>query len=69
MIELKGIIVFSDAGHKHVDVVVCVDNAASHERHRFGVDVEPNRGRIITFLAEHYGIKPGEIVWLAHIVL
>ena len=66
-IELKGIIVFYAGGHKHVEVVVCVDNAAGCERHLFGVDVEPNRGKIITFLAVMYDVLPSEIVWPDHI--
>ena len=69
MIELKGIIRFRNGGHRYVDLVVIVDGSARHEVHRFGVDVKPNRGKIITFLAAMYSVRPGAIVWPSHIEL
>lgn len=69
MIELKGIIVFYAQGHKHVDVVVAEDPYGRHQRHRLGVDIEINRGRILTFLGAIYDVPPGDIIWPAHIEL
>lgn len=68
MVELKGIMVFSDKGHKHVDVVVCVDNADRYDNHRLGVDVKVNRGMVLKFLSEKYGVPAGDIVWPGHIM-
>jgi len=69
LIELKGIVQYYDEGHKYVDVVVTEDQAVKRERHRVGVDIEVNHGKIITFLSELYGVTPGDIVWPGHIKL
>lgn len=68
-IELRGIIQHHDGGHKYVDVVVTEGNPHIYVTHRVGVDIVVNRGKILAFLAGHYGIKPGDIVWPAHIML
>ena len=69
MIEVRGIIQFSKDGHRHVDIVVAGAKPVGHERIPFGVDIKPNRGKIITFLAAMYDVIPGDIVWPAHIEL
>ena len=69
MIELHGVIQFKDGGHTFVDVVVMVGGSGRHVKHRLGVDIVVNRGRIITFLGKIYGVPPGDIVWPAHIEL
>jgi len=69
LIELKGVIQYYDQGHKLVDVVVSEAKESPHRRHRVGVDIKVNRGKIITFLAGIYGIDPGGIVWPDHIDL
>lgn len=67
MIELRGIIQASDNGHELVDLVVTEHRPDKYKRHHMGVDVQVNRGKIITFLGDLYGVPPGEIVWPAHI--
>lgn len=67
MIELKGIIQSYDQGQKQVQVVVKDDSHVQHVVHQVGVDIEVNRGKILTFLASMYGIPPGQIVWPEHI--
>lgn len=69
MIELKGIIVFYDQDHKHVDVVVAEDPYGRYRQHRLGVDIKPNRGKILTFLGAIYDVPPGDIIWPDHIEL
>lgn len=69
MIELKGIVQRYDLGHKYVEVVIIEDNPDIYKRHRMGVDIKVNRGKILTFLAGLYSIPPGEIVWPEHIIL
>lgn len=68
-VELKGIIQYSDQGHKNVQVVVKGDSHVQHVVHTVGVDITVNRGKILTFLAGLYSIPPGEIVWPDHIIL
>lgn len=68
-IELRGIIQSLNGGHRYVDLVVIEDRPDKYKRHRMGVDIEVNRGKILAFLGWHYGILPGEIVWPGHIVL
>lgn len=66
-ITLKGIIQYSDGGHEHVQVMVVEDDDVPYVLHEVGVDVEVNRGKILTFLSAMYGILPDEIVWPGHI--
>lgn len=66
-VELRGIVQFYDNGHRHVQVVVKDKAEVQDVVHEVGIDIEVNRGRIITFLSGLYGIPPGEIVWPAHI--
>lgn len=68
-IVLRAIEVVSVGGQKHVNVVVAVGNASNYKKHHVGVDINVNRGRIITFLSTMYSIPPGEIHWPSHIVL
>ena len=68
-IELRGIVRYRDLGHEHVAVVVIEDRPDNYAQHRLGVDIKVNRGTIIKFLADLYGIPRGEIVWPEHIVL
>lgn len=67
MIELKGIIKYYDNGHKHVDVVVKEDDSVAAVKHQMGVDINVNRGKILTFLAALYEVKPSDIVWPKYI--
>lgn len=67
IIELHGIIQYYDNGHEYVDLVVNEDNAAQANKVRMGVDIDLNRGKILTFLAAMYGVQPGAIVWPDHI--
>ena len=67
MIELRGIIRSKEDDHELVELVVTEHRPDKYKRHRFGVDVKPNRGKIITFLAGAYGVPAGDIVWPAHI--
>ncbi|MBA7494514.1 hypothetical protein ES702_05090 [subsurface metagenome] len=68
-IELRGIIVHRNGGHKYVDLVVTEDRPDKYRKHRMGVDIKLNRGKINTFLSGVYGIKPGDIVWPGHITI
>jgi len=68
-IELRGVVKFQDAGHEHTDLVVTEGRPDRYKTHHMGVDVEANRGKIITFLGELYDVPPGDIVWPDHIVL
>lgn len=63
IIELRGIIQFYNAGHKHVQVVVAEDSNVQHAVHLVGIDIVVNRGIILNFLAERYSVPPGKIVW------
>lgn len=67
MIELRGIIQYCANGHRLVDLVVTEGRPDKYKRHRMGVDIKLNRGKIITFLGELYNVPPGEIVWPDHI--
>lgn len=67
LVALHGIVTFYDNGHEYVDLVVTEDNEVQAIKVRMGVDIELNRGKILTFLSALYGIKPGEIVWPVHI--
>lgn len=67
VIELRGIMKKSDKEHHYVDVLVTVDRPDIYRRHRVGVDIDFNRGRIRRFLSELYGVPPGQIVWPEHI--
>lgn len=69
MIELRGVIQSRDNGQELVDLVVTEHRPDNYKRHHMGIDIKPNRGKIITFLAGIYGIPPGEIVWPDHIEL
>lgn len=69
MIELRGIIKSQNHGHERVELVVQNGRPDRYEKHLMGVDIAPNRGRIITFLASMYDVKPGDIVWPDHIDL
>lgn len=69
MVEIKGIIQYYEQGEKYVDVIVSEGKDVPNSRHRVGVDIKVNRGKIITFLVGIYGISPGEIAWPAHIEL
>jgi len=66
-IELKGVVQYYDNGHKCVDVVVVEDEPYNYKRHRVGVDVKVNPGKIRRFLAAMYDVPPGDIVWPPHI--
>lgn len=69
MITLRGIIKSKNNGHELVELVVTENRPDKYAKHRMGVDVKINRGKIITFLGEIYGVPPGEIVWPSHIEL
>lgn len=66
-IELRGIVQFYDGGHKYVDVVVTNGRSDAYESHRVGVDIVVNRGMILKFLGDFYGMPPGHIIWPGHI--
>lgn len=68
-VRICGIIKFKNDGHSYVDVVVKAETQHKHKRHRLGVDIKPNRGKIITFLGDIYNVPAGQIVWPAHIEL
>lgn len=67
MLEVKGIIHYRRAGRKYINIVVVADRPHKLVSHPFGVDVKVDRGRIITFLASMYSVRPGDIVWPSHI--
>lgn len=69
MVELRGIIVNRDNEHTNTLLVVTEGSPDKYARHSMGIDIELNRGRIITFLAAMYGVPPGQIVWPDHIEL
>ena len=69
MIELRGIIQVKNDGHTEVFVVVTEHSSDKYKRHRLGIDIKVNRGRILTFLGGLYGVPPGAIVWPGHIEL
>ena len=69
MIELRGVIISRDNGHELVDLVVTENAPDKYKRHRLGIDIKVNRGRILTFLGGLYGVPPGAIVWPGHIEL
>lgn len=66
-IELRGIIQFKSGGHTKVDLLVTNGASDNYERSLLGVDVKVNRGTILKFLSEKYGVPAGDIVWPAHI--
>lgn len=66
-VHLRGIIQTQDEGHRHVHVVVTEDGPFVSQKHEVGIDIDVNRGRIITFLSGLYGVPPGEIDWPEHI--
>jgi len=66
-IELRGIVQRYEAGHKHVEVVVDEGAPGANVKHVVGVDVKVNRGMILRFLSDMYGISAGEIGWPPHI--
>lgn len=68
-VRICGIIKYRDGGHFYVDLIVQSDRQQGNKRHQFGVDVEPNRGKIITYLSEEYGCLPSEVGWPVHIEL
>lgn len=68
-IELRGIIVHCAGGHKYVDLVVTEDRPDKYRKHRMGVDIKLNRGKIQTFLGGVYSMPPGDIVWPGHITI
>lgn len=69
MITLRGVIQARDEGHVETTLLVTEHRPDKYKRHRMGVDIKLSRGKIITFLADFYGVKPGEIVWPDHIEL
>lgn len=69
MIELRGIIQAEKDGHTEAFVVVTEHRPDKYKRHEMGIDIKLNRGRIITFLADLYGVPPGQIGWPDHIEL
>lgn len=68
-VEVRGIIQFYNMGQKHVEVMVTEDRPDNYVIHPVGVDINVNKGKILVFLSALYGVKPGEIVWPAHIRL
>jgi len=66
-IELRGIIQSRDIGKTHVDLLVTVDRPDNYVKHHMGVDVKVNRGTILKFLSDFYGLPPGKIEWPEHI--
>ena len=66
-IELRGIQVVSRHGHKHCSVVVTKDHADMYVNHKVGVDINVNRGKILTFLGNFYGMEPGHVAWPHHV--
>ncbi len=69
MIEVVGVIEFCESAHTFVDVVVTNCGSCRQVAHRAGVDIKPNKGKIITLLGTLYDVPPGEIAWPAHIEL
>ncbi len=69
MIEVRGVIESRDMGHSYVQVVVTTGGPGRQVSHQVGVDIKPNKGKIITFLGTFYDVPPGDIVWPAHIEL
>lgn len=66
-IELRGIINSWNSGHRQTEIVVTEDRPDNYKSHSLGVDIKVNRGKIRTFLASLYNIRPSEIVWPEHI--
>ncbi len=66
-IELRGVIQSLNYKKRRVDLLVTVDRPDNYVKHHMGVDVKVNRGTILKFLSEVYGIPPGQIVWPPHI--
>lgn len=69
MIELRGIIQAGKDGHTEVSLLVTEHRPDKYKRHFMGVDIKLNRGKIITFLGDVYGVSPGDILWPDHIEL
>lgn len=66
-IELKGIVWYWKDGHELVDLVVAEGDSLTYRKHRVSSDQQVNRGKIVGFLTEMYGVKPGDIIWPSHI--
>lgn len=66
-VRLRGIVQHYDGGHRYVDVVVTKEHRDIYKRHRMGVDIKVNRGRVKTFIGGLYGIEPGHVVWPHHV--
>ena len=69
MITLRAVILRKYGDHEIAEVVVTVDSPHNYETHQVGVDIQLNRGKVITFIGGIYGIPPGEVVWPEHVAL
>jgi len=67
MIELRAIITFISAGTPRVSLVTRSERGDDYETLEFPASLPLNRGQIIKFLGDHYGIEPGKIIWPSHI--
>ena len=67
MIELRGIIINSPVGVCQVRLITRSERGDDYETLEFPANLPLNRGQIIKFLGDHYGIEPGKIIWPSHI--
>jgi len=67
MIELRGIIIDNPQGIRQVRLVTRSGRGDDYETLEFPASLPLNRGQIIKFLGDHYGIEPGKIIWPSHI--
>lgn len=66
-IRICGIIESYDEGNRNVALVVKDSTDISAVKHNLGVDFKINRVTILKFLADFYGLPPGQIEWPKHI--
>jgi len=67
MIELRGIAIDSPEGVRRVRLTIRSERGDDYETLEFPASLLLNRGQIIKFLGDHYGIEPGKIVWPSHV--
>ena len=67
MIELRGIAIDSPEGVRRVRLTIRGERGDDYETLVFPNTLSLNRGQIIKFLGDHYGIEPGKIVCPSHI--
>jgi len=67
MIELRAIIIDYPGSNKRIRLLTRSERGDDYETLEFPASLPLNRGQIIKFLGDHYGIEPGKIIWPAHI--